>query len=152
MTKWSLLLQDSTVFHFDCANRLKNLYICPAHYIFLLLHFSSNKVERFLFPCVPFLPVLPCSVKKVNKLLCNILVTSSPKTTKNQVTKMGWKAHLSKIIPFHICQQHVSTKSANDFCEKYMWDFFRFSHDNWRTTHQISAADRFEMVSKDTKI
>jgi hypothetical protein len=32
---------------------------------------------------------LPCSVKKVNKLLHNILVTWSPKTTKNQVTKMG---------------------------------------------------------------
>ena len=32
--------------------------------------------------------------KKVNKLLCNILVTSSPKTTKNQVTKMGWKAQI----------------------------------------------------------
>ena len=31
--------------------------------------------------------------QKVNKLLCNILVTLSPKTTKNQVTKMVWKAH-----------------------------------------------------------
>ena len=27
VTKPSLLLQDSTVFHFDCANRLRNLYI-----------------------------------------------------------------------------------------------------------------------------
>ena len=35
--------------------------------------------------------------KKVNKLLQNILVTSSPKTNKNQVTKMGWKQHLSRM-------------------------------------------------------
>ena len=39
-----------------------------------------------------------CSVKKVNKLLCNILVTWPPKTTKNQVTKMGWKAHKDTLI------------------------------------------------------
>jgi hypothetical protein len=32
---------------------------------------------------------LPCSVKKVNKLLTNILVTLLPKTTKNKVTKSG---------------------------------------------------------------
>ena len=30
---------------------------------------------------------------KINKLLRNIFVTSLPKTTKNQVTKMGWKQH-----------------------------------------------------------
>ena len=30
---------------------------------------------------------------KINKLLRNILVTSLPKTTKNEVTKMGWNAH-----------------------------------------------------------
>ena len=31
---------------------------------------------------------------KINKLLCNILVTSSPKTTKNEVTKMWWNAQI----------------------------------------------------------
>ena len=30
----------------------------------------------------------------INKLLHNILVTSSPKTTKNKVTNMGWKAQI----------------------------------------------------------
>jgi hypothetical protein len=30
---------------------------------------------------------------KINKLLCNIFKTSLLKTTKNQVTKMGWKQH-----------------------------------------------------------
>ena len=35
---------------------------------------------------------------KINKLLHNIFVTSSLKTTKNQVTKMGWKQH---IYPLH---------------------------------------------------
>ena len=51
---------------------------------------------NFRFVC------LPCSLKKVNKLLRNILVMllpktaknsqKQPKTTKNKVTKMGWKA------------------------------------------------------------
>ena len=31
---------------------------------------------------------------KINKLLRNILVISSPKTTKNEVTKMGYNAHM----------------------------------------------------------
>ena len=31
---------------------------------------------------------------KINKLLHNTLVTSSPKTTKNEVTKMGWNAQM----------------------------------------------------------
>ena len=72
-------------------------------------------------------------------------------STKIWILQILFPSHnilnLSKIIPFHICQQHVSTKSANDFCEKYTWDFFRFSHDNWWTPHQISAADSFEVVS-----
>ena len=33
--------------------------------------------------------------KKINKLLRNIFVTSPQKTTKNQVTKMGQKQHLT---------------------------------------------------------
>ena len=32
---------------------------------------------------------------KIDKLLRNILVTSSPKTTKNEVTKVGWNAQMS---------------------------------------------------------
>ena len=36
--------------------------------------------------------------KKVNKLVCNILVTWSPKATKKQVMKMGWKAQMSWCI------------------------------------------------------
>ena len=111
--------------------------------------FSSLRMRDFLYN------VFHCQGKmkwKRNKLSCNILVTSSPKAARNKVTKMGWNAHKSKIIPFHICQQHVSTKSANDFCEKYTWDFFRFSHDNWWTPHQISAADSFEVVSHNYKM
>ena len=48
--------------------------------------------EIFISMCSVF-ACLALLSKKVNKLLCNILVTWSPKTTKNQVTKMGWKDH-----------------------------------------------------------
>ena len=48
-------------------------------------------VAWFSLLWISVFPVLPCSVKKVNKLLCNIFVTSLPKTTKNQVTKWDEK-------------------------------------------------------------
>ena len=35
---------------------------------------------------------------KINKLLRNIFITSSIKTTKTQVTKMEWKQHLSCLL------------------------------------------------------
>ena len=35
---------------------------------------------------------------KINELLHNILVTSLPKTSKNEVTKMGWNAHIFRFI------------------------------------------------------
>ena len=47
--------------------------------------------EIFISMCAIF-ACLALFSKKVNKLICNILVTWSLKTTKNQVTKMGWKA------------------------------------------------------------
>jgi hypothetical protein len=58
-------------------------------YNFCQTYLPKIGCEIFISMC----SVLPCSVKKVNKLLCNILVTSLPKTTKSQVTKMGWNAH-----------------------------------------------------------
>ena len=85
-----------------------------------------------------------------------LIIRFSEKDTKIWILQILLPSHnilnISKIIPFHICQQHVSTKSANDFCEKYTWDFFRFSHDNWWTPHQISAADSFEVVSHNYKM
>ena len=62
--------------------------------ILLLLLIGPLLIRTY---CV-YLPVLPCSVKKVNKLLRNTLLTPSPKTTKNQVTKLGWKAQLSVLL------------------------------------------------------
>ena len=86
----SLLLQDSTVFHFDCANRLKKFARLITYFRnFVFRQSYQNKVARFLFPCVSLLPVLRCSVRKLNKLLHNILVTLLPKTTETEVSKMG---------------------------------------------------------------
>ena len=52
---------------------------------------------------------------KINKLLCNILVTSSPKTTKNKVTKMWWNAHIS----LHFENQFLSAQ--------YLKNMFNFT-------------------------
>ena len=55
---------------------------------FVFGFFSPFWLHDFLYFEIRFCTVLRCSVKKVNKLLHNILVTSSLKTTKNQVAKL----------------------------------------------------------------
>ena len=53
---------------------------------------------NFVFVFFPLQGKMGKTKWKINKLLCNILATSSTKTTKYEVTKMGWNAHMSSIF------------------------------------------------------
>ena len=55
--------------------------------------FSSLRLRDFLYDVFRLQGKMGKTKWKINKLLRNILVTSSPKTTNNEVTKMGWNAH-----------------------------------------------------------
>ena len=55
--------------------------------------FSSLSLYDFLYNVFYLQGKMGKTKWKINKLLSNILVTSLPKTTKNEVTKMGWNAH-----------------------------------------------------------
>ena len=59
--------------------------------------FSSLKLRDFLYYVFRLQGKMGKTKWKINKLLRNILVTSSPKTTKNDVTKMGWNAQYLKL-------------------------------------------------------
>ena len=61
----------------------------------------------------PFLPVLPCSVKKVNKLLHNILVTSCPKQPKTKLQKWDEKLNHPKIPYKNIVQKDMNNFKTN---------------------------------------
>ena len=51
----------------------------------------------------------------INKLLRNILVTSSPKTTKNQVTKISLTSRTN------VCQTVVGITNINQFHKFFCW-------------------------------
>ena len=65
-----------------CSARLITNFgnFCFGFFVILVAYFFTL---NFRFACLALLS------KEVNKLLHNILVTSLPKTAKNQVTKMG---------------------------------------------------------------
>ena len=75
---------------------------------YFITYFGNFIFGKFIFGFFHFSCVIFCTMFsvckasrarqkwKMNKLLRNIFVTLSPKTTKNQVTKMGWKQHLSR--------------------------------------------------------
>ena len=87
-------------------------------------YFNKNKkwfyVRCFLFPRQKW---------KINNTLHNIFLTSPPKTTKNEVTEMGWKAHLSvkKILILKLNHKKVSDHSKP----------------RWIIWHQIHATSSF---------
>ena len=79
---------------------LENKFIfwimCLAHYIFwqlCVLGFLSLWIRDLLYDVFCLQGKTGKTKWKINKLLRNIFVTLSPKTTKNEVTKMGWNAH-----------------------------------------------------------
>ena len=78
--------------------------------------YIKNRLRDFHFHVFHIFPVLPCSVKIVNKLLCNIMVTSLPKTTKNQVTKIEWKAYSVEITLFGLISVTIGEK-VEWFCQ-----------------------------------
>ena len=72
--------------------------------------FSSCRLRDFLYNIFRLQGKMGMTKWKINRLLCNTLVTSSPKTTRNEITKMGWNAHYSDLnwhqgwIQMQFCQ------------------------------------------------
>ena len=97
MTKVFFLTNDQSFWRMHVKDIFSKYFNhCPAHQKFWwLCFFFVIFLHDFLY--FKFLFCLSClaSVKKVNKLLHNILATSLPKTSKNHVTKMRWKAHMN---------------------------------------------------------
>ena len=98
-------------------------YLCV---ILVTLFFSC----LIFFTKISVLAVLPCSVKKVNKLLRNILVTSLPKTTKNDVTKMGWEAQLfvTSVMLLSWNKEKMFTETVVHGLLKNSWQYLLISY------------------------
>ena len=58
--------------------------------------FSSLRLRDFLYYVFRLQGKMGKTKRKINKLLCNILVTSSPKTTKNELPK--WDETLKSLL------------------------------------------------------
>ena len=91
----TLLFQALLVFLFVCFLREKlTIYtFFPGSSHILVTLFFSNFITLVAWFSVQYFPFARRKWK-INKLLSSIFVSSSPKTTKNKVTKMGCKAHL----------------------------------------------------------
>ena len=103
--------------------------LCPAHYKFWYLHFCF--IHHFgcvIFFTLNFRFVCLALLSKKNILLRNILVTLQPKTTKNQVTKMGWKAHcmwkITAIFGQHSTIPAIVYRRSLSYAPFFNWSVF----------------------------
>ena len=101
-------------------------YLCVI-LVTLFFLFSSFFSCLIFFTKISVLAVLPCSV---NKLLRNILVTSLPKTTKNEVTKMGWEAQLfvTSVMLLSWNKEKMFTETVVHGLLKNSWQYLLISY------------------------
>ena len=87
----------------------------------LILVFSSLRLCDFLYNVFRLQGKMGKTKWKRNILLRNALVTLSPKTTKNEVTKMGWNPHSKLYIlvwDVDLCRKEFGIYSS---CVRSPW-------------------------------
>ena len=88
-----------------------------------LITYFGNFVFGFFVTLVAWFSVQGKTGKtkwKINKLLRNIFITSLPKTTKNQVTKMGWKQHYPPHLVHVVVERPLLFNTMVCFCNLSM--------------------------------
>ena len=110
--------------------------------------FLSLRFRDFLYNVLHLQGKMGKTKWKINKLLHNILKTSSQKKTKNEVTKMGWNAnkyiiHIwlenkTVIEFFRENNCHISSlDQSSTFLRKRMFRIINWRQFPWKTNEKI---------------
>ena len=89
--RFAVLFYLKVAIIFSCVETFAWLITYFGNFIF---GFLSLRLHDYLYDVFRLQGKMGKTKRKINKLLHNILVTLTPKTIKNEVTKMGWNAHL----------------------------------------------------------
>ena len=89
--KIQFLFQNLGFFNWDQNSKQTYAWLIT-YFGNLFFGFSSLRFPDFLHNVFHLQGKMGKTKLKIKKLLCNILINSLPKTTKNEVTKMGWNA------------------------------------------------------------